>query len=281
MASLRSHGQSLRELHSLLVEHLPRGTNAALQRLVAQQDVNLHKQRCFAQASDRDRQAQRVPDPKAQDLESLSRGEGGGVMGGGGSVRGSQGGVHPRGFFDSSRRIFRRIFLADFSFVFCDQKKSTANPPLRGEFLFQKSPGLEAPEFTGLPPPPPGESKSNSCAFGSGTERFSGWEFPGKTPGLIGPRSLRILIGRIAVGWPCMECHVPCHISIYWVWDSVKQSEGWGKNPALIERSPTRHSKFFIEKFHHKSSLLVWLPKGGETIRIFCIFRVFAWGGPS
>ena len=85
-ASLRSHGQSLRELHSLLVEHLPRGTNAALQRLVAQQDVNLHKQRCFAQASDRDRQAQRVPDPKAQDLESLSRGEGGGGYGGGGGA---------------------------------------------------------------------------------------------------------------------------------------------------------------------------------------------------
>ena len=81
-ASLRSHGQSLRELHSLLVEHLPRGTNAALQKLVAQQDVNLHKQRCFAQASDRDRQAQRVQ--KAQDLESLSRGEGGGGLWGGG-----------------------------------------------------------------------------------------------------------------------------------------------------------------------------------------------------
>ena len=58
-----------------------------------------------------------------------------------------------------------------------------------------------------------------------------------------------------------MECRVPCHISIYWVWDSVKQSEGWGKNPPLIARSPTRHSEHFIEKFHHKSSLLVWLPK--------------------
>ena len=38
-ASLRSHGKSLRELHSLLVEHLPRGKNAALQRLVVQQDL--------------------------------------------------------------------------------------------------------------------------------------------------------------------------------------------------------------------------------------------------
>ena len=83
-ACLTRHGQSLRELHAVLVELLPRGTNAALQRLVAQQDVNLHKQRCFAQASDRDRQAQRVPDPKAQDLESLSRGEGGGGLWGGG-----------------------------------------------------------------------------------------------------------------------------------------------------------------------------------------------------
>ena len=130
---------------------------------------------------------------------------------------------------------------------------------IRVEFLFQKSPGLEAPEIH-RPPPPPRESKSNSCALGSGTVTFQGGSFQEKTPGLIGPRSLRILIGRIAVGGPCMECHVPCHISIYWVWDSVKQSEGWGKNPALIARSPTRHSKCFIEKFHHKSSLLVWLP---------------------
>ena len=120
---------------------------------------------------------------------------------------------------------------------------------------------IEAPEIHRPPPPPPRESKSKSCAFGSGTVTFQGGSFQEKTPGLIGPRNLRILIGRIAVGWPCMECHVPCHISIYWVSDSVKQSEGWGKNPALIARSPTRHSNIFIEKFHHKSSLLVWLPK--------------------
>ena len=123
---------------------------------------------------------------------------------------------------------------------------------------FRNPPALRHQKFTGLPFPR--ESKSNSCAFGSGTVTFQGGSFQEKTPGLIGPRSLRILIGRIAVGWPCMECHVPCHISIYWVWDSVKQSEGWGKNPALITRSPTRHSNNFIEKFHHKSSLLVWLP---------------------
>ena len=137
-ASLRSHGQSLRELHSLLVERLPRGTNAALQRLVAQQDVNLHKQRCFAQASDRDRQAQRVPDPKAQDLESLSRGEGGGVMGG--SVRGSQGGVHPGGFFDSSRRIFRRIFWRIFPLYFATKKKTTAYSTAKWRVLVSEIP---------------------------------------------------------------------------------------------------------------------------------------------
>ena len=68
-----------------------------------------------------------------------------------------------------------------------------------------------------------------------------------------------------------MECHVPCHISIYWVWDSVKQSEGWGKNPTLLARSPTRHSKIFIEKFHHKSSLLVWLPKSMWPRKIIAI----------
>ena len=113
---------------------------------------------------------------------------------------------------------------------------------------FRNPPALRHQKFTGLPPPPR-ESKSNSCAFGSGTVTFQGGSFQEKTPGLIGPRSLRILIRRIAVGWPCMECHVPCHISKYWVWDSVKQSEGWGKNPALIARSPTRHSNILLKNF--------------------------------
>ena len=253
-ASLRSHGQSLRELHSLLVEQLPRGTNA-LQRLVAQQDVHLHKQRCFAQASDRDRQAQRVPDPKAQDLESLSRGGGG--YGGGGSVRGSQGGgVHPR-------RIFRfqpADFFGGFFLCILRPKKIHRKIHRSVESSCYRNPSvLRHQKFTGLPPPR--ESKSKSCAFGSGTVTFQGGSFQEKTPGLIGPRNLRILIGRTAVGWPCMECHAPCHIGIYWVWDSVKQSEGWGRNTALIARSPTRHSDYFIENFHHKSSLLVWLPK--------------------
>ena len=260
-ASLRSHGQTLRELHSLLVEHLPRGTNAALQRLVVQQDVNLHKQRCFAQASDRDRQAQRVPDPKAQDLESLSRGGGlWGGYGGGGLCEGVSGGGSPLADFSIPAGGFSGgFFWRSFPLHFATKKTPPQNPPLRGEFLFQKSPGLEAPEIHW--PPPPRESKSKSCAFGSGTVTFQGGSFQEKTPSLIGPRNLRILIGRIAVGWPCMECHVPCHIGIYWVWDSVKQSEGWGRNTALIARSPTRHSKNFIENFHHKSSLLVWLPK--------------------
>ena len=145
-ASLRSHGHSLRELHSLLVEHLPRGTNAPLHRLVAQQDVNLHKQRCFAQASDRDRQAQRVPHPKAQDLESLSRGEGGGVMGRRASVRGSQGGVHPR-------RIFRFLpadFPADFfgGFFFCILRSKEIHRKIHRSvesFCFRNSPASPPP----------------------------------------------------------------------------------------------------------------------------------------
>ena len=175
-------------------------------------------------------------------------------------MRGSQGGFTPADFSIPAGGFSGGFFWRIFPLQFATKKNPLQNPPLRGEFLFQKSPGLEAPEIH-RPPPPPRESKSNSCAFGSGTVTFQGGSFQEKTPGLIGPRSLRILIGRIAVGWPCMECHVPCHISIYWLWDSVKQSEGWGKNPALIARSPTRHSNIFIEKFHHKSSLLVWLPK--------------------
>ena len=274
-ASLRSHGQSLRELHSLLVEHLPRGTNAALQGLVVQQDVNLHKQRCFAQASDRDRQAQRVPDPKAQDLESLSRG-GGRVMGGGALWGGLREGFTPGGFFDSSRRIFRRIFLADFSFVFCDQKKSTAKSTAPWRVLVSEiPPALRHQKFTGLPRPPR-ESKSKSCAFGSGTVTFQGGSFQEKTPGLIGPRNLRSLIGRIAVGWPCMECHVPCHISIYWVWDSVKQSKGWGRNTALIARSPTRHSKVLIETVSSQIVSAGLAPQGRYDRQRTLVIRIAA-----
>ena len=178
---------------------------------------------------------------------SRSPERGGGVRGGGGSVRGSQGGFTPGGFFDSSRRIFRRIFLADFSFAFCDQKQSTAKSTAPWRVLVSE---IHRPWGTrNSPAPPPKESKSKSCAFGSGTVTFQGGSFQEKTPGLIGPRNLRILIGRIAVGWPCMECHVPCHISIYWVWDSVKQSEGWGRNTALIARSPKRNSYFLLKSF--------------------------------
>ena len=177
-ASLRSHGQSLRELHSLLVEHLPRGTNAALQRLHGCATRCEPPQAEVLRTSQRQRQTGAAsPRPEGSGLGvALPRG-GGGVMGrGGGSVRGSQGGVHPGGFFDSSRRIFRRIFLADFSFVFCDQKKNPPqnppqNPPLRGEFLFQKSPGLEAPEIH-RPPPPPGRANPSPVPSGLGPSLF-------------------------------------------------------------------------------------------------------------
>ena len=162
-ASLRSHGQSLRELHSLLVEHVPRGTNAALQRLVAQQDVNLHKQRCFAQASDRDRQAQRV---------ALPRGGGGG-LGGGGALRGVLRGGSPPADFSipaggSSGGFFWRIFPLHFA----TQKIHRKIHRSVESSCFRNPPALRHQKFTGLPPPR--ESKSNSCAFGSGTVTFQG-----------------------------------------------------------------------------------------------------------
>ena len=146
-ASLRSHGQSLRELHSLLVEHLPATRCEPPQAEVLRTS---QRQRQTGAAS---------PRPEGSGLGvALLRGGGGGGLWGGGSVRGSQGGFTSGGFFDSSRRIFWRIFLADFSFAFCDQKNPPRNPPqnppLRGEFLFQKSPGLEAPEIHRPPPPP-------------------------------------------------------------------------------------------------------------------------------
>ena len=151
---------------------------------------------------------------------------------------------------------------------FATKKNPPQNPPLRGEFLFQKSPGLEAPEIHRPPPRPQGEQIQLLCVR-VWDRHFSGGSFQEKTPGLIGPRSLRILIGRIAGGWPCMECHVPCHISIYWVWGSVKQSEGWGKNPALIARSPTRHSKTFLLK-HFITNRLCWFGSLTKMLQVTC-----------
>ena len=202
--------------------------------------MNLHKQRCFAQASNRDRQAQRVPRPEGSGLGvALPRG--------GGLCEGvSGGGFTPGGFFrfqpaDFSGGFFWRIF----PLYFATKKIHRKNPPLRGEFLFQKSPGLEAPEIHRPFPPPQGEQIQVLCVSGLGTVTFQGGSFQEKTPGLIGPRNLRILIGRIAVGWPCMECHVPCHISIYWVWDSVKQSEAWGKKPGTHSKVSNKTLKKF------------------------------------
>ena len=174
---------------------------------------------------------------------------------GGGLCEGVSGGGSPPADFsipagEFSGGFFWRIFPLHFA-----TKKSTAKStaPWRVLVSERNSPAS----------PPPRESKSKSCAFGSGTVTFQGGSFQEKTPGLIGPRNLRILIGRIAVGWLCMECHVPCHISIYWVWDSVKQSEGWGRNTALNHSKVSNKTfNFLIEKFHHKSSLLVWLPNG-------------------
>ena len=202
------------------------------------------------------------PRPEGSGLVvALPRG-GGEAMGRGGRALwgGLRGGGSPPADFSIPAGGFSGGFFWRIFPVFCDQKKSTAKSTAPWRVLVSEIPRPWGTRNS--PASPPRESKSKSCAFGSGTVTFQGGSFQEKTPGLIGPRNLRILIGRIAVGWPCMECHVPCHISIHWVWDSVKQSEGWGRNTALIARSPTRHSNIFIEKFHHKSSLLVWLPNG-------------------
>ena len=242
-ASLRSHGQSLRELHSLLVEHLPRGTNAALQRLHGCATRCEPPQAEVLRTSQRQRQTGAAnPRPEGSGL-GVALPRGGGYGAGEGSVRGSQGGAHPGGFFDSSRRnFFGGFFLGILrpKKIHCKIHRKIHRSVESS--CFRNPPALRHQKFTGLRPPR--QSKSKSCAFGSGAVTFQGGSFQEKTPGLIGPRNLRMLIGRIAVGWPCMECHVPCHINIRWVWDSVQQSEGWGRNTALIARSPTRHSNF-------------------------------------
>ena len=101
-------------------------------------------------------------------------------MGGGGSVRGSQGwGSPPADFSIPAGGFSGGFFLADFSFVFCDQKKSTAKSTAPWRVLVQKSPGLEAPEIHRPPPPPQGEQIQLLCVR-VWDRIFSGWEFPEK-----------------------------------------------------------------------------------------------------
>ena len=107
---------------------------------------------------------------------------GGGVYGAGaGSVRGFHGVFTPGGFFDSSWRICRRIFLADFSFVFCDQKhhRKIHRKIHRSveSSCFRNPPALRHQKFTGLPPQ--GEQIQVLC-LRVWDRHFSGWEFPGK-----------------------------------------------------------------------------------------------------
>ena len=124
------------------------------------------------------RTAQRVPDPKAQDLESLSRG-GGGYGAGGGLCEGVSGGGSPPADFSIPAGGFSGgFFWRIFPLHFATKKNPLQNPPLRGEFLFQKSPGLEAPEIH-RPPPPQGEQIQVLC-LRVWDRHFSGWEFPGK-----------------------------------------------------------------------------------------------------
>ena len=153
-------------------------------------------------------------------------------MGGGLCEGVSGGGGHPR-------RIFRfqpADFPADFfgGFFLCILRPIKIHHKIHRKIhrkmdssCFRNPPALRHQKFTGLPPPP---GRAN----------------PSPVPSGLGPSLFRVGVSRkrLAVGWPCMECHVPCHISLYWVWDSVKQSEGWGRNTALIARSPTRHSIF-------------------------------------
>ena len=147
----------------------------------------------------------------------------------------SGGGSPPADFSIPAGRFSGGFFWRIFPLHFATTAKSTAKSTAPWRVLVSESPRPEAPEIHR--PHPPGESKSKSCAFGSGTVAFQGGSFQEKDS---------------RFNWTSEPQKV---------WDSVKQSEGWGRNTALIARSPTRHSNNFIEDFHHKSSLLVWLPK--------------------
>ena len=120
------------------------------------------------------------PDPKAQDLESLSRGEGGGLWGGGGLCEGASGGASPPADFSIpaggfSGGFFWRIFPVYFATKKIHRKihRSVESS------CFRNPPALRHQKFTGLPPPPRGEQIQLLCVR-VWDRRFSGWEFPGK-----------------------------------------------------------------------------------------------------
>ena len=181
-ASLRSHGQSLRELHSLLVEHLPRGTNAALQRLVEQQLPT----RCeppqaeVLRTSQRQRQTGAAsPRPEGSGLGvALPRG-GGGVMGGGGFCEGvSRGGSPPADFSTPAGGFSGEFFWRIFPLHFATKKIHRKIHRSVESSCFRNPPALRHQKFTGLPPPQ-GEQIQLLCVR-VWDRHFSGWEFSGK-----------------------------------------------------------------------------------------------------
>ena len=102
---------------------------------------------------------------------------GGGLWGGGLCEGVSGGGSPPADFLipagGFSGGSFWRIFPLNFATKKNPPQNPPQNPPLRGEFLFQKSPGLEAPEIH-RPPPPPGRANPTPVRSGLGPSLFSG-----------------------------------------------------------------------------------------------------------
>ena len=93
-------------------------------------------------------------------------------MGGGGLCEGVSGGGSPPADFSIPAGGFSGgFFWRIFPLHFATKKNPPQNPPLRGEFLFQKSPGPEAPKIN-RPPPPQGRANPTPVRSGLGPSLF-------------------------------------------------------------------------------------------------------------
>ena len=167
-ASLRSHGQSLRELHSLLVEHLPQGTNAA-------------QTGCATRCEPPQPEVLRTSQRQRQTGAANPRPEGSGL--GVALPRGGEGGVHPRRIFRFQPADFPADFFGGFFLCILRPKKihSKIHRKIHRSVVsscFRNPPALRHQKFTGLPPPQ-GEQIQVLCVR-VWDRHFSGWEFPGK-----------------------------------------------------------------------------------------------------
>ena len=111
-----------------------------------------------------------------------------------------------------------------------------------------------------MPPPPQGEQIQVLC-LRVWDRHFSGWEFPGKDSRFNWTSEPQNPYRKNRCR---MAMHgVPCSMSYSYTLGLgfCEAIRGLGQEHGTHSKVSNKTFKFFIENFHHKSSLLVWPPK--------------------